>query len=384
MHPHDTDTEGLSRSELIERAEALGVDRASLLTRAELTDEIVRRTVVDPIERRIARGLLGIARDLVARVVERGLHLPDAAAKIRGSERPSWMPPKPPIATVTLAEIYAKQGHRDRALSVLDEVLETEADHAAARALRDEIAASPAEAPPHGAPDQDVEPAESEPDRSEPDIEPPSPPLDAGSATTDLPNDAPHHDDTPPVGTIGVVEDAPLPARYDVDELVLMAVDPKTVLVCWGVRQRSADEARKNAAEGRLILRVVAVTASWEGPLVETRDIDVDKLVGDWFVRDLPAGAVLRAAIGWTARTRFEPLSVAMDVTASPAAQAPVGAENSSRFTAEASVASATAGVGDDLAAAAERARRRIAGHPASHGSGTSSWPAMTTSPPST
>ena len=86
MHPRDL--EGLARSDLIERAEALGVDKASLLTRAELADEIVRRTVDDPIERRIARGLLGVARDLVARVVERGLHLPEAAALIRGTRAP--------------------------------------------------------------------------------------------------------------------------------------------------------------------------------------------------------------------------------------------------------------------------------------------------------
>src|SRR5882762_11279415 len=160
MNPVDTrDMNSLSRSDLIERAEALGVDRANLLTRAELTDEIVRRTVSDPIERRIARGLLGVARDLVARIVERGLHLPDAAARIRGSERPSWIPPKPPIATVTLAEIYAKQGHRGRALSVLDEVLEAEADHAAARTMRDAIAASIAEEPAPAAPDDEPEPA---------------------------------------------------------------------------------------------------------------------------------------------------------------------------------------------------------------------------------
>src|SRR6266540_3048216 len=102
MHAHDLD--GLSRSDLIEKAESLGVEKAGLFTRAELMDEIVRRTVPDPIERRVARGLLGVARDLVARVVERGLHLPDAAARIRGTPRPSWTPPKPPIATVTLAE----------------------------------------------------------------------------------------------------------------------------------------------------------------------------------------------------------------------------------------------------------------------------------------
>ncbi len=146
MHAHDLD--GLSRSDLIEKAESLGVEKAGLFTRAELMDEIVRRTVPDPIERRVARGLLGVARDLVARVVERGLHLPDAAARIRGaSTRDSWTPAKPPIATVTLAEIYAMQGHRTRALSVLDEVLAQEEDHTAARELRDKIAVAAVDEP---------------------------------------------------------------------------------------------------------------------------------------------------------------------------------------------------------------------------------------------
>jgi hypothetical protein len=38
----------------------------------------------------------------------------------------------PPVATVTLAEIYAAQGHYDKALRMLDEVLEREPDHAQA------------------------------------------------------------------------------------------------------------------------------------------------------------------------------------------------------------------------------------------------------------
>src|SRR3954452_23229605 len=128
------DLDGLSRSDLIAKAEGLGVEKANVLTRAELADEILRRSVSDPIERRMVRGLLGIARDLVARVVERGLHLPDVAAVIRGSEpRESWGPvARAPIATVTLAEIYAAQGHRSRALSVLDEVLDSEPEHEAA------------------------------------------------------------------------------------------------------------------------------------------------------------------------------------------------------------------------------------------------------------
>src|SRR5689334_18840200 len=141
LHAADLDSE--SRSDLIARAEALGIEKADVLTRAELVDEIVKRTIADPIERRLARGLLGVARDLVARVVERGLHLPDAAALIRGLQQVTLTPVTPPIATVTLAEIYAGQGHRARALTVLDEVLEKEPEHAAARALREKVAGLP-------------------------------------------------------------------------------------------------------------------------------------------------------------------------------------------------------------------------------------------------
>jgi hypothetical protein len=314
MHPRELDN--LSRSALIEKAESLGVDKASLLTRAELADEIVRRTVADPIERRIARGLLGVARDLVARIVERGLHLPDAAALIRSIARPSATPTKPPIATVTLAEIYAAQGHHARALAVLDEVLDKEDDHEAARALRDQIAAS--------APQEPEVAGDSE---------------EAGAA-------APGQADLP----------APLLERYDVDEVVLMPVDPKTVFVYWEVRRSTFDQARKRAESGRLVVRIVAVTASWDGPRVETRDIEVDELVGDWFVRDLPPEAVLRAAIGWRTALDFEPLSVAMDLAAPPDRN-------------------------DRPALAIERARRRVARDAAEGASGSSSWPAIGASP---
>ncbi len=282
------------------------------------------------------------------------------------------MPPKPPIATVTLAEIYAKQGHRGRALSVLDEVLETEADHAAARTMRDAIAASIAEEPVPAVPDEDPEPT----------LEASALPVDAGSATIDLPSAAPTND-TLPAGNVGTLEDAPLPERYDVDEVVLMPVDPKTVFVYWEVRQRTADEARQRSAEGRLIVRVVAVTASWERPLVETRDIDATELVGDWFVRDLPVGAVLRAAIGWNAPAGFEPLSVAMDVTTPPASPSSIGATDFSRLTREGAVPVDKPGEDDQIAAAAERARRRMAGQAASSTGGASSWPAMAMSPSS-
>src|SRR5262249_38446490 len=78
----------------------------------------------------------GRARDLLARVVERGLHLPEAARALRGASPDPWPPPPPPLPTVTLAEIYAAQGHFDRAIGVLDEVLAREPDHEGARELR--------------------------------------------------------------------------------------------------------------------------------------------------------------------------------------------------------------------------------------------------------
>lgn len=79
------DLDGLDREALIRLAEEHGVSRARILTRPELVDEILlRRAAKDGDgDASIARGFFGLARDLVARVVERGLHLPDAASKIR-------------------------------------------------------------------------------------------------------------------------------------------------------------------------------------------------------------------------------------------------------------------------------------------------------------
>jgi hypothetical protein len=141
MAENSDDLERLSREQLILKARVLGVERPELMTRVEMRDEIVRRSEPDIVQQKRARGFLGVARDLVASVVEAGLNLPDAAALIRGdgSRESHWKGP-PPVATVTLAEIYATQGHLERALRMLDEVLLKEPDHDAARALRTRLA----------------------------------------------------------------------------------------------------------------------------------------------------------------------------------------------------------------------------------------------------
>ena len=98
----------MSRDELIEKARSMAVARAEVLTQAELIDEIVKRT--SPRSRRAqVRGWLGRARDLVARVVEKGLHLPEAAKLFRAPPSRGRPLPPPPLPTVTLAEIYAAQ-----------------------------------------------------------------------------------------------------------------------------------------------------------------------------------------------------------------------------------------------------------------------------------
>lgn len=306
MHPRDL--QGQSRSELIARAELLGVEKATLLTRAELCDEIVRRTVSDPVERRIARGLLGLARDLVASVVERGLHLPEAAAKIRAiSVRVPAPLVKPPIATVTLAEIYAAQGHRIKALRVLEEVLAKEPDHAAARQLRDGIAASGPDDPVI-APESDEHPLRPA-TRDEAEAGGNGRERTNGHAEIAAAPEVPQAARTPDVAAMLV------PERYDSDEVVLIPVDLTAVFIYWEAREQTLEDARKEDSAGALVLRLLAVSADWRGPIVETRDLETDQIAGEWLVRDLPVGAVLRAALGWRTATRFEPLAVAMQTT---------------------------------------------------------------------
>jgi hypothetical protein len=128
-----------SRYELVEEARALGVERPERMTMQELKDEILRLTLSEE-EQVGARGLFGVARAMLASVVEAGLKMPDAAKVIRGDVTLDLpVRSRSPVATVTLAEIYAAQGHRARALAVLDEVLAIEPDHEEARRIQREL-----------------------------------------------------------------------------------------------------------------------------------------------------------------------------------------------------------------------------------------------------
>jgi hypothetical protein len=155
--------ERLDRESLVLKAQAAGIRRARVLTRPELVDELLRLDpAMDPTQLKKTRGFFGKARDLLSKVVERGLHLPDAADRLRaalGNPLPQVPRPEPQaVPTVTLAEIYAAQGHKQRAIDTLERVLEREPDHGAARGLLDRLRDSDYVSPqPRLPPEPDVE-----------------------------------------------------------------------------------------------------------------------------------------------------------------------------------------------------------------------------------
>jgi hypothetical protein len=283
--------ETLDREDLIARAEAAGVARARILTRPELVDELLIRSAADQATKQRARGFFGLARDLLARVVERGLHLPDAADRIRtlGALPAAKRSAPAALPTVTLAEIYAAQGHRQRAIETLESVLAREPDHAAARALLTQLNDATFPVPPPRLPPEEEE------------VVAPAVPASASDQREESkggPSEPTH-----------MLDDAPLPTRYDVDECVAIPVDPETLYVYWEVRDRTIEYMRATRPGGTIALRVVIVTPTWDGPRSSVRDHDVHATLGDYFVRGLPAGCVVRAAIGWKIGDSF--LSIA-------------------------------------------------------------------------
>ncbi len=293
--------EKLDRDALITRAEEAGVTRARILTRPELVDELLLRSATDQATKQRSRGLFGRARDLLASVVERGLNLPDAAERIRavGGLAPSRPGAPAALPTVTLAEIYAAQGHRERAIETLDRVLAREPEHAAAGALvaqlRDETYPVP---PPRMPPEVEEEDG----------IAPAASASDATAAALSGSGEPTH-----------MLDDVPLPTRYDVDECVAIPVDPRTLYVYWEVREHTLEYIRAARPGGTIALRVVVVVPTWDGPRSSVHDRDVHASLGDHFARDLPAGCVVRVAIGY----RHGDVFVA--IAHSPALETPAG-----------------------------------------------------------
>jgi len=291
-----SDLEGMDRESLIARAQDAGIRRARILTRPELVDELLRLDpAADAAKLAKSRGFFGRARDLVARVVERGLHLPDAADRIRtfGTLPPS-VPRTDPQAmpTVTLAEIYAAQGHKTKAIETLRRVLEREPDHVAARMLLARLEDAAYVAPPPPLP----------PEQDEPDVAPSSVTGDPEEALADAPTPEP--------------ED---PAD-DVGACVAIPLDGGRMYVKWQLRKGTR-------RSGRFVVRALVVEPSWDGPKTETRDLAIDADTGEAMLENLPEGSVVRVAVGFCLEDGGSaPGSTFVPVLHSPALEAAKGA----------------------------------------------------------
>ena len=300
--------DGLDRDALIARAERAGVSRARILTRPELVDELLVRSAVAG-DKRVARarGFFGRARDLLARVIEQGLHLPDAADRVRTFATALPTPTRTTAAavpTVTLAEIYAAQGHRERALDTLRHVLEREPEHAAASSLLRQLEDASYAAPSPALPPETDDAANANAD-----------------AAADDDDDAPH------------APEPPVASHESIDECVAIPLDRETLFVRWEAREATVASMRAARAHGRLAVRVLAIRPTWDGPESSVRDVDVQAPLGDAFVTDLPIGSVVRAALGWRDGDAFVPIahSPALEASAdalvrwTPAGAVPLG-----------------------------------------------------------
>jgi hypothetical protein len=283
--------DGMSRDELIARARSLGAKRPELMTRVELRDEIVRLTEQDPVVRKRSRGWLGVARDLVASVVDSGLNLPGAAAAIRGAPPPKaeWQGPAP-VATLTLAEIYVAQGHSDRALRVLDEVLANEPDHAAALALRRRLSGERPSRP--RIVDVSDSVSVSEPPPAKEADEAPVPESAASPRVETVPEEAPppapaaassREEGPPPACAVAVTKSA-LAVRYELDSLL----------------------------DG-VTLRVLSYVPRRDGPERQEIDVPIDAVEpsGGLSLPPPAPGAVVRAVLGVGTNGGFKALAVA-------------------------------------------------------------------------
>jgi hypothetical protein len=298
------------RDALIQRAEAAGVSRARILTRPELIDELLVRSARarDTTTLKRARGFFGVARDLLARVVEKGLHLPDAADRIRARTEPP--PPARTAAalpTVTLAEIYATQGHRDRAVETLRRVIEREPEHAAARTLLGQLEdASYVSPKPRLPPEDEVAPILGDFEEGTP--PPPARAREEGAAAP-APPEAPPPDET-------VV---PLPdEKHAEDECLAIPMDASKLFVTWKVRHEVLAYVREKRQSGQLVVRILLVAPTWDGPHTTHRDHEVSAAAGDVMLHDIPDGVVLRVAIGWRTGGTFLAIAQSPALEASP------------------------------------------------------------------
>ncbi len=332
-----TELERMDREGLVLRAQAAGIRRARLLTRPELIDELLRlNPVIDETQLKKTRGFFGLARDLLSKVVERGLHLPDAADRLRaalGPEPPQVPRPEPQaVPTVTLAEIYAAQGHKQRAIDTLERVLDAEPDHGAARALLEQLQSSDYVGPapvlrPETEAEVEVEAVEGPSEqvdeigaqRGAP-VEAEPPPETVATSREGEPDAvavavASHVDPIAPAEASPRASSGPLPpplsAAVEPSECIAVPIGDGRSYVWWRVNE--------DTSGGTFVVRALVLLPAWGGPEQRTLDVAADPASGEMVLRDLPPHGIVRVAVGWVERGDFTPVahSPALETTPS-------------------------------------------------------------------
>lgn len=234
----------IPRHELVAAALELGVERPEQLTPEQLREKI-RAASAGAARETPALGkvsLFSVARNLIASVVERGLNLPDAARVIRDTVRPSPRQ-RPPLPTVTLAQIYLAQGYTDKAIVTLTQVLEREPNNYTAAELYQRLTKSRQESV-----------------------------SESGVSTASV---AVEHSSIAP----GVAPSSSLwysssqaLTRGIRDALVLVEREPKQVTVYWELSERHASELLRTGSEVRVVC--------YGGPAPQPRDINIPVSAG--------------------------------------------------------------------------------------------------------
>ncbi len=299
------DLEGLSREELITRAESLGVVRPRSLTIPELIDDLLKASDRKPGGER-PRGWFGRARDLLTSVIDRGLAPEPRSRRTEG--RPIAASP-PPLPTVTLAEIYAAQGHTDRAIATLDEVLAKEPAHAEAQRLRQRFVDHVKKTKPSTPP---------------PVVEAALEPMEANAAAPAAAADPAQEHAEPSVASAEAPIDEPVEATstFEVDEIVALAVDPTTIYLYWEVRPITLARAKATHPDGALTVRAATILARGAGTVRDVRDVRVDALFGELFVHGMSPQANVRVSVGYKHAGGFEPFAVGIELQTPRAAAA--------------------------------------------------------------
>lgn len=320
-----------TRYQLVEEARRLGVEKPERLTRVELRDEIIRRGAPAS-EQMDARGLFGVARSMLASVVEAGLKLPDAAKVIRGDhslEVP--LRSRSPVATVTLAEIYAAQGHRERAVAMLAEVLAQEPDHEEAARILAQLSGDapltmPSEASPSGAQEREEQEAESPGPGEEmalrgsaPPSPSPSPSLSASPSPSENPDGPPSGPSTeyaPPtfVETSGediVTGQPPEVIPEEASPSLVIEQRDHELLLYFELPSKSLDPLCAQDPGGRPAIRIVSFSPAQDHPARRDRSVDLSiEASGSLRLAGFLPGDAIRAALGWMSGDAFVPLSV--------------------------------------------------------------------------